>query len=289
MDRRAFVKRAGLAAVGCGVGSSLSDRAASAPEMPTVPVGELTVSRFIVGGNPFSGQSHQSGELSNEMLDWYTTDRVKQTLEQAADEGVNTCLARGDRHIQRLFREYWNEGGRITNWIAQTAPEYESIPRNIKEAASAGAKGIYIQGAHVDRLFAGGRLEDVRPWLDEIRERGAAVGVGSHRPEVLRIVQDKGWPADFYMQCFYNLSERNEEYLAEDREKAVLTIRQLEKPTIAFKILAAGRNDPEEAFSFAFKNIKATDAVCVGVFPKHRPREIAQDAQLTRRYGSWRG
>lgn len=261
-------------------------RVSARAQMPTVEIGGMNVSRFIVGGNPFSGFSHQSAELSREMLDWYTVDRLKRTLEQAADEGVNTCIARADRHIQRLFREYWNEGGRIKNWIAQTAPEYASIPRNIREAAGVGARGVYIQGAHVDRLFAQGRLDQVRPWLDEIRKHGVAVGVGSHRPDVLRIVQEKGWPVDFFMQCFYNLSERKEEYLPEDREKAVQTIRELEKPTIAFKILAAGRNDPEEAIPYAFSNIKRGDAVCVGVFPKHRPDEIAQDADLVRRYGS---
>lgn len=282
MDRRVFLKGSSLAAAGCAA-SSLSAQAKT--QMPMVRIGEMTVSRFIVGGNPFSGHAHQPGDLSEEMLDWYTVGRLKQTLEQAADQGVNTCVARGDRHIQRMFREYWIEGGRIKNWIAQTAPEYASIPRNIKEAAGAGAKGIYIQGAHVDRLFAEGRLEEIQPWLDEIRNRGVAVGVGSHRPDVLRIVQDKGCPVDFYMQCFYNLSERNEEYLPEDREKAVRAIRELEKPTIAFKILAAGRNDPDEAFPFAFGNIKSIDPVCVGVFPKHRPDEIPQDAELTRRYG----
>lgn len=286
IDRRAFLRGSSLAAVGCAAGSVASEQAKAATEMPVVRIGKMTVSRFIGGGNPFSGFAHQPGNLSKEMLDWYTVDHLKQTLDQAADQGVNTCVARGDRHIQRMFREYWLGGGRIKNWIAQTAPEYASIPRNINEATSAGAKGIYIQGAHVDRLFAEGLLEEIRPWLDEIRKRDAAVGVGSHRPDVLRIVQDKGWPVDFYMQCFYNLSERDEEYLAEDREKAVRTIRELEKPTIAFKILAAGRNDPEEAFPFAFSNIKSIDPVCVGVFPKHRPYEIAQDAELTRRHGS---
>jgi hypothetical protein len=47
------------------------------------------------------------------------------------------------------------------------------------------------------------------------------------------------------------------------------------KPCIAFKILAAGRhcNSPQEieaAFRYAFRNIKASDVVLVGIWQKHR-------------------
>lgn len=284
-NRRMFLKKSGLVTAACALGAGRARPAEAAVEMPMVPLGQLTSSRFIIGGNPFSGNSHQPGDVSRQMADWYTTDRIKRTLEQAADEGVNTFLGRGDKHIQRVMREYWNEGGRIKNWIAQSAPEYGDMNRNVREVAGIGGRGMYIQGAHIDRLYAEGRLDEARPWVDEIRNRGMAAGVGSHRPDVLRIVQDKGWPVDFYMQCFYNLSENGEAYKPDDPLKAVATIRELEKPTIAFKILAAGRNAPDESFDFAFSNIKPTDSVCVGIFAKHRPDEVCQDAELTRKYG----
>ena len=31
------------------------------------------------------------------------------------------------------------------------------------------------------------------------------VDIGSHIPEVLDYVEEKGWDVDFYMACFYNL------------------------------------------------------------------------------------
>ncbi len=93
ISRREFGKiSAGAAATGlaalCEAGKVSAPR-----DMPTVRIGEMTISRFIVGGNPFSGFSHQSNELSKEMLDWYTGDRLKRTLEQAADEA--RCLGAG--------------------------------------------------------------------------------------------------------------------------------------------------------------------------------------------------
>ena len=51
--------------------------------IPTVSLGTLEVSRFIIGGNPFSGFSHQTPERSAEMKAWYTDDRVVETLFQA--------------------------------------------------------------------------------------------------------------------------------------------------------------------------------------------------------------
>lgn len=35
-----------------------------------VRIGDLEVSRLILGGNPFSGFSHQSPEMDQEMMHW---------------------------------------------------------------------------------------------------------------------------------------------------------------------------------------------------------------------------
>lgn len=292
-NRREFLKSLGATAVAGRLAGLTSSHCAAAevPQpraLPRVRIGSLEVSRLIIGGNPFSGNSHFSSQVSREMREYYTNERIKQVLETAADEGVNTCLARADDHIMGVWNEYRREGGRVRYWIAQTAPERKPPERNIDETIAHGASAIYIQGVFVDRYFASGKLEDLRPLLERIRAAGLPAGMGSHRPDVLPVAERLGLPVDFYMQCFYNLTQRKGIYLAEDRARAVETIQSLSKPVIAYKILAAGRNEPHEAFSFALARIRPSDAVCVGVFPKHRPREIAEDAALTRRYISAR-
>lgn len=252
--------------------------------LPTVRLGPLEVTRLIIGGNPFSGHAHQPGNLAQEMLNYYTVARIKQTLNEAADVGINTFVGRADNHIQRLLREYWNEGGRIRQWIAQTAPERASIMANIDQAAGSGAAAIYIHGGTTDRLFADGKLDELRPCLERIKEHGLPAGIASHRPDVHLAAEEMGLPTDFYCQCFYNLTQRKEEYLAQDRDANTETIRKLSKPVIAYKILAAGRNDPEDAFAYAFSHIKASDAVCVGVYTKDNPNMLRQLADLTRKY-----
>ena len=94
--------------------------------MDTVTLGNLAVSRMILGGNPFSGFSHQSPERDREMVRYFTTARIKETMHQAEALSINTFLGRADRHIRRTLTEYWDEGGSI-RWIAQTCPEYASL------------------------------------------------------------------------------------------------------------------------------------------------------------------
>ena len=81
--------------------------------MDTIPtqIGVLQVSRLILGGNPFSGFSHQTPERDAEMQSYYTTDRIKATLHQAEALGINTFVGRADRHISRVLKEYWDQGG----------------------------------------------------------------------------------------------------------------------------------------------------------------------------------
>ena len=252
--------------------------------LPTVDLGGKPVSRLIVGGNPFSGNSHQTPALSREMRDYYTTERIKATLWECEAEGINTFLGRADSHIQRMLIEYWNEGGRI-QWIAQTAPEMASIADNIRRIADGGARWAYVHGGQCDRFVAAGTIEPLREAIAVGRELGLIMGVGGHDPLTHVTLSRLDLGIQFHCCSLYNVGgTRGEVYLPEDRERMVSTVRELPTPVVAYKIMAAGRNDAEEAFSYAFSHLRATDAVCVGVFLKYRPHEIRQNAELTRRY-----
>ncbi len=290
VTRRRFLNRTASAlTLGTLTGAAHSAETVSGTKtkaLPAIQLGKLTVSRLILGGNPFSGNSHSSGKLSREMRDYYTAETIKECLEDAYRNGVNAFLGRADKHIMRLLHEYWNEGGSLKIWIAQTAPENGSMKKNIDQAIGYGAAAIYIQGNQVDAAFKENHLSELVEWLEMIKKSGAVAGMASHRTDNLPIAEEKDFPVDFYMQCFYNMNVNGEKFIHEDRAAAAASIKKLDKPVIGYKILAAGRNDPDESFSYAFSHIRQTDAVCVGVFPKHRPQEIAQNAELTRKYSS---
>ncbi len=269
--------------------------------LPTIKLGDLPVSRLIIGGNPFSGNSHISRQLDEEMVDYFTSERIKKTLARAVECGINTAQLRADAHIARLIREFRSEGGKI-NWIAQSAPEMASLAgsvRNLMKQLQYAPDAIYLQGTVTDALYKAGQQKKIRQNLAVLRQSGLPTGLGSHMPEVISQAEEEGWDLDFYVCSVYNLSRiervsssitgrsnEAEPFFPEDIPVMYQVIRSVQKPCLAFKILGAGRRcqsqaTVEAAFQEAFANIKPTDAVVVGVYPKEID-QLACNAAYTR-------
>jgi len=125
-----------------------------------------------------------------------------------------------------------------------------------------------------------------------IREAGMLAGIAGHDPEVFRWAE-KNLDVDYYLCSYYNSMHRDEraehvsgmpEWFHED-DRRIMTelVQTLSKPVIHYKIMAAGRNDPAEAFAFAAKNMRPSDAVCVGVYTEHNPGMLSEDVGLFER------
>jgi hypothetical protein len=256
--------------------------------MKTIILNGLSVSRLILGGNPFSGISHQSPDMDLEMRRYYTADRIKKTLREAESVGVNTLVSRADHHIIRLLFEYWDEGGAI-QWFAQTCPEYRDHAASVDRAAAAGAKGCFIHGGVMDRLLAQDQLGEVPPVIGRMREQGMLAGVAGHNPAVHEWA-DANLDLDFHMCSYYNPSSRDERadhapgteewFVEKDRRIMTDLIQQLSRPVIHYKVMAAGRNDPAEALNHVAGSMRKCDAVCVGVFTKDNPHMIRENVEL---------
>jgi hypothetical protein len=256
--------------------------------MEPVQFGPVSVSKLILGGNPFSGFSHQTPERDEEMRHYYTTARIKETLAQAESLGINTFLGRADRHISRALMEYWDEGGKI-QWFAQTCTEFALHTRGIANAISGGASACYIHGGQMDFWLAQGQTDEIVKCVHMIKDAGLPAGVAGHTTKVFEWAEEN-LDLDFYMCCYYNPSRRDEraehvsgtrEYFApQDRGAMVHLIAQLSKPAIHYKVFAAGRNAPAEAMDYVAQHLRPQDAVCVGVFTKDNPSMLAMDRDL---------
>lgn len=240
---------------------------------PTIRIKGLTVSRLVLGGNPITGFSHGGPDRTEAMLDYFTTANVKKLLRRCEECGVNTAFLRADNHIIRLLREYWNEGGTI-QWFAQTVPGTDPIV-SIDKAKRFGASAVYLHGGTIDGQFERGEHDDVRRQLEHVKELGLPAGCASHVPANVLEIERRGWEPDFCMVCLYNISgykgrlgvEQDEKFRHEDRAAALEAIGRIERPCFAYKILAAGRRDPREAFREVLSRIKPTDGITVGMFP----------------------
>ncbi len=114
-------------------------------------------------------------------------------------------------------------------------------------------------------------------------------GVAGHDPATIRWAAEH-LDVDFFMTCYYNMENRRqqahrnyeagEDYRPKDRDAMCALIQQLPKPAIHYKVLAAGRNDPREAFDYAAGACGTGDAVCVGVFTKDSPDMLPDNVRM---------
>lgn len=141
----------------------------------------------------------------------------------------------------------------------------------------------------MDHMLVNDQLDDVPAAIAAVREAGLPVGIAGHDPRVFRWAEENV-DVDFYMCCYYNASHRDEQAehrsgMAEwfnpaDRTIMAELIQSLTKPAIHYKVLAAGRNDPREAFQFVAQHLRPQDAVCVGINTQEHPNGLEECIRL---------
>lgn len=262
--------------------------------MRTVPIGSVQVSGLCIGGNPFSGFSHQTTERSNEMTTYYTPERIKETLRSAESAGINTLFARTDDHIFGIIKDYWDKGGTI-QWFAQVCTEQnepDSWKKWLKSAVNLGACGTYIHGGVVDSWYANKQFDNFREALDMMRENNVSAGFAGHNPEAHEWIRDN-LDIDFQMCCYYNPTDRSknphhnnqgEKWDDSDRELMLNVISTIQKPVVHYKVFAGGNKPIIQAFEAMGKSMRDSDVACVGLFVKDDPDMIRKDIALFEKY-----
>jgi hypothetical protein len=256
--------------------------------MQFIQLGNHKVSKFILGGNPFSAVSHLGTDTDEKMRRYFTVAQIKDILRDAEAHGVNTIIARGDAHISRLMYEYHNDGGQI-QWLTQTCPEFASIDSSIGGALLGGAIGCHIHGGVADYHIANGKEAELPDMIAKIKNAGLLAGIAGHTPAVFKWAKEN-LDVDYFMCSYYNPIPRennashvhgfDEQFLPEDRDAMVAIIKDLPKPVIHYKVLAAGRTEPSEAFAFVKQHLRVNDAACVGIYPQAKGDMLAEDIAL---------
>ncbi len=249
--------------------------------IPGVEFCGIEVSRLILGGNPFSGFGHQGPERDEEMVNYYTTARIKDTLRRAEAAGINTSVLRSDGHIERILREYYNEGGCI-QWIVQVGARPEEFAGAVGRAVSLGAKAAYIHGGIGDKAYREQDFDMLAELIGDIHDHGIPAGVGSHAPKAHRWFYESQLPADFHVVSFFNCGSlhdgKGEKFGPEDPPLACEVMREIQRPCIGYKIMGAGRVEARDAFEFAFANIKPNDCVNVGMYLGDNENMVEENA-----------
>ena len=276
ITRRCFLNKsltASLIAASTNVISAAGK--SSAGDLPVRKIGSVAVTRLIIGGNPISGNAHSRDlrYVSSLMGHYFTDEKCVETLNICEECGINTAQLRTDSHIVRILDKYWKQGGKM-QWIAQIKPrkpDISDIMNDIKMAFDNGAVGGYLQGQVADGLVQRGRIDLVQEALEKIRTNGTIAGIGGHSLNVIRACEKAGMKPDFYMKTLHrgdywsaNRQPQNDNIWSVSPQRTIEFMKKVNRPWIAFKVLAAGAIHPREGFKYAFKN--GADFICAGMF-----------------------
>jgi hypothetical protein len=178
-------------------------------------------------------------------------------------------------------------GGKMQS-ICQTYLKPDNFLGDIDKAIANGANALYIQGAEGDRYVREGKIDQLAKAIEHIKKQGYLAGMGAHSLEVIKACEKERIPVDFYVKTFHNdnywsahpMEDRvefsvdtkrySEHNKIHDNMFDLFPIKTMEymklvnKPWIAFKVLAGGAILPKDGFRFAFEN--GADFICVGMF-----------------------
>jgi hypothetical protein len=321
LDRRRFLQGSLLGSAALASGLSLEERAllgatretsvqraaSGIQGLPAGKIGDLTISRLICGGNLIGGYAHSRDlvYVSPLLKHYFTDQKIFETLELCEESGVNTIIT-GTNSIG-VLRRYWDERGGKIQWLAQCGARPDDLETDVKRAVDAGASGAFLLGNIGDEWSRAGKVDLIGRFLDIVRDEGVITGVGGHNLGTPMLCEEQKLPADFYMKTYHGTnywSTRRpdqdkdvidnyhiDNYWDKDPDKTVEFMRKVEKPWIAYKVLAAGAIHPRDGFDLAFRN--GADFLCVGMFD-FQVREdviIARDllAGDIQRQRPWRG
>jgi len=250
--------------------------------LPTMKIGDLEVSRLVVGSNPFTGKSHMNKDVDADMKEHFSEVKVFEMLQRCEKVGINAVQSRGSMPVMGLLGKYRQSGGKLM-WLAQTGKNLTTFDEELDEMMRYSPSAVCIHGELSDDLFLTGNLDKLSMLLDKIRRKNVPCGICSHFPEVLTYANENNLAPDYYMASVYNLfqpdrsKDKNptgERFEDSDLPVMFNVIRNLYAPTIALKILGAGRrcftqDQVSAAFVEAFTSMKKGDGVLVGMFDKY--------------------
>ncbi|MBN1125789.1 MAG: hypothetical protein JXA82_12335 [Sedimentisphaerales bacterium] len=303
LNRRSFLA---TSAAGAMIGLSFEEQALlarpadadkkvgpAAQKCPMGKIGDVEISRIICGGNLISGYAHSRDLIyvSPLMQHYFTDEKIMDTWQVCEENGINACIIfSGDPRAVKLFGRYRKERGGKMKWLAQTGAEVNNIPQVVDEAMENEAAAIFLVGNQGDRWTFDNRLDLIDKFVRYVKKQGVPAGVAGHSLEMLIGVETAGIENDFYMKTLHHTNYWSTRQPGQNKAvienygsdnywdltpaETVDFMKEVKKPWIAYKVLAAGAIHPNDGFDFAFKN--GADFACVGMFDW----QVAEDVEV---------
>lgn len=276
--------------------------------MPMGMLGGVKVSRLIAGHNLVAGSAHARDLIyvSQLLTAYFTDDKILDTYQKYEEKGINTAFLRVERRQLELAKRYRRERGGALQWVAQLVINEKDQTHDLDQAMEVeGLKFAYVRGLEGDKFFKAGRLDVIRAAVENVKKHEIGAGVAAHLLDPLVAVEGAGLNVDFYVKTFnsaqyWSAGPRmtpdpawkptatqlvQSEYGPVTHDNLWETtpvqtqafMEKVDKPFIAYKVLAAGAIHPRDGFEYAFAN--GADFISVGMYDF----QVAEDVAITKR------
>lgn len=303
-NRRSFLKHSVAATVAAPLLASFEEAnlmaqeakpAAPAPapqgSMATGAIGKVKMSRLICGGNLISGYAHSRDLIyvSKLLKAYFTEAKIMETWALCEQHGINTMIFNpDDKQAVEVYAKYRARGGKI-QFLAQVAPSPDHLDVAIKSSVDNGAVGVLLVGNYGDAWTRENKVDLIGKFLDLVKAQGVIAGVAGHELRTIQTVEKAGLKPDFYMKTVHSnnyWSKRRPEQTKEvidnyatdnywclDPDATVRYMSGINRPWLAYKVLAAGALNPRVGFKYAFDN--GADFCVVGMFDFQVAEDVA--------------
>ncbi len=308
INRRGFIKKSLLspaagalamqaaqnkAQAGDSAGRSQPSPGAPSSEatLPKGKIGNLEIGRLLLGGNLLTHYTHSRDlrYVYNLTAHYNTEEKILETMRIAEAHGVDTLVIHTAPGVVSMLKKYrYKLGGKI-KWIICTTAQVDTEPddyaKQVQMLVEEGVDAVYLWGVSADRLVSQGKVDMIAKAVEIAKDNGVPSGVGAHDLRVIKECERSNIDADFYIKTFhhhnYKSGPRADQltsvtaevpgYWCNNPNDVIECMKKVEKPWIAFKVMAAGAIPPRNAFKYAFDN--GADFVLAGMFDF----EIAED------------
>ena len=259
--------------------------------MPQGKIGKVAMSRLLMGGNLIGGWAHSRDLMyASKLFTTYNNEaKIFETLELAQACGINTiqldpaCWG----PVTRYNRQ---RSDKIQTMVCVTLHDDKAKMNDaIKRQVDLGATLIYSHGGVTDSyMMNGGSVDAIAQMVELIKAQGVPAGVGGHSLNMPMECEKHKVNPDFYVKTLHmdrywlaTPKPRRKEYdwMVQDSsdhdanfdnmwcnnpEETIAFMEKVEKPWVAFKVMAAGAIPPRMGFSYAYRN--GADFIIAGMF-----------------------
>jgi hypothetical protein len=259
--------------------------------LPCGKICDVSVSRLLMGGNLIGGWAHSRDLMyASKLFTSYNTEaKIFETLDLSLACGINTIQI-DPRSWDTVLKYNQRHTTKIQTMVCVPLKEDKAqMDEEIRRQVDLGATLVYSHGGVTDKhMMNGGSTDAIAQMVELIKAQGVPAGVGGHSLNMPMACEQNNVDPDFYVKTFHSdrywsatPEENRKEYdwmrrnsadhdanndnmWCNNPEETADFMETVNKPWVAFKVMAAGAITPRIAFPYAFRH--GGDFVIAGMF-----------------------